>query len=139
MSVREPERKEGRMEVQTLAAKLVSYTVAEASKEKVVSKRNRWSIGDRLVGSALDLATHIDVANSLNLDLPDEAERRRSEQDMAIAKAFSLRTLVYVAREQSHFDGDKHAYWTGLVDEVVKLIKAWRESDTRRKRNKIAE
>lgn len=120
------------MDVQTKAYDLAAYTIEAAGNEKVVAKRNRWSLGNRLVDTALELAGHIDNANSMLLNREDDAAERRMEQRRALAATFRLMTLVNTARRLSHFDGDKHLHWTELVKEEQELLRGWMESDRKR-------
>lgn len=57
------------MDVQTKATDLAAYTIDNALKEKIVPKRDRWALGTRLVDTALEMATRIDTANTLRLDI----------------------------------------------------------------------
>lgn len=135
MSVRKSERKPSKMEVQTRAYELAAYTIRTAGSEKVVPKHHRWAIGNCLVQLALDLAQHIDFANTLSLDEPAERERRSLEQRLALAASFALLTAIHTAHAIAHFDADRLAHWVGLVLEVQRLLKGWRDSDRRRGRD----
>lgn len=134
MSVHEADRKPQMMEVQNTAMALAQYTFREAGKDSVISKRNRWSLGERLLDAACDLVVHIEQANALRLDIPEEAAVRRVEQDMAMAAIFRIKTLVHIAREISGFPAKKHIYWTRLAESARVLISGWKESDRGRKR-----
>lgn len=132
MSVRKSERNESKMEVQNLACNLVTYTITKAGNEKVVAKRNRWSLGDRLITAALELATEIDTANTMNLDDPDESAERRLHQRKALAQTFRLMTLVNVASSLRDI-GDSYFHWTQQVSAVQALLRRWIDSDRKRK------
>ena len=132
MTVRKNERKPSKMEVQNKAYELAAYTIQTAGNERVVPKHHRWAIGNRLFQIAMDIAEHIDMANSLDLAVPAEREQRSLEQRNALAKTFALMTAIHVAHELSRFDAQKQAHWIGLVLEVQRLLKGWRDSDRRR-------
>lgn len=132
MSVRRNERKPSLMEVQLKAQELVEYTISSALKERIVPKRDRWALGNRLVDAALELARRIDVANTLRLDNEDEARQRRLEQRMALAATFTLMTLIHTTRDLTRFDEATHRHWTELVAGTQDRLRGWMESDRRR-------
>lgn len=135
MTLHKAEQHESPMTIQTAALALASYTLQEANKESVVSKRNYRTIGDRLVNAALDIAVHLKMANTMHLDIPEEAAERLKHQDMALAAIFLLNLLVDLARDKSNFPENKHMHWTRLSDNVRNMLMAWKESDRNRKRN----
>ena len=132
MSVRLRERKPSKMEVQTKAYDLAAYTIAAAGNEKVVPKRYRWSIGEKIIDAALEITGHVDIANSMMLTNPDEAKLRHLEQRCAIANTFKLLTMVNTARRLSGFDEQRHMFWVGLVKEEQELLRGWMDSDRKR-------
>ena len=121
------------MEVQTKAIELATYTINNALKDKIIPKRDRWALGSRLVDTALELATHIDTANTLRLDNAEEAKERSLEQRLALSATFRLMTLIHIARQLTHFPEDTHLHWATLVNEVQTMLRAWIDSDRRRK------
>ena len=132
MSVRRSERKPSKMDVQTKAAELAKYTIDNALKERIVPKRDRWALGNRLVDTALEIATRIDSANTLRLDSIEEASQRRLEQRMALSATFRMMTLIHTARAITHFEERIHKHWTELVSEEQELLRGWMDSDRRR-------
>ena len=135
MSVPKPERNRSPMDVQLAAIALATHTIEEAEKEAIVSKRSRWSIGDRLINAALDVAANIDMANSMHIDIQEEAKRRIVYQDMAIACIFRLKTLIRVARNKKLFESRIEENWIRKAVIVQNLLAAWKESDRNRKRH----
>ena len=134
MTVPAAQRKENRMEVQTKATELAAYTIQAAGNEHVCPKHHRWSLGTRLTDCALAIARHIDIANSLSLDRADEADERRMEQRLALAETYALLTLIHVARAISRFPADRLAFWVGSVLDCQNLLRAWADSDRRRRK-----
>ena len=134
MSVPKPERQQTLMEVQLEAIALATYTINEAEKDKIVSKRSRWSLGDRLITAALDIVTNIDMANTMRIDVVEEARERIVCQDKAIANIFQLKTLVRIARSKKLFESRIEEHWIRTATHVQDLITAWKESDRIRKR-----
>lgn len=133
-TVHKAEQKESPMEVQNAALALAEYTFDEAGKETVIAKRNRWSIGERLLDAALDVCVHVETANAMRLEIPDEAADRIIAQDKAIASVCRIKTLVQIARHRLMFPYQKHVYWTRLCTTAIKLLYGWKESDRLRKR-----
>ena len=134
MSVPKPERQQSMMDVQLAAIALATYTINEAEKDKIVSKRSRWSLGDRLIDAALEIACHIDMANSMRIDIAEEAKERLVRQDLAVACIFRLKTLVRLARSKKLFESRIEEHWIRTANNVQELIMAWKESDRNRKR-----
>lgn len=134
MAIPMEERKHSDMEVQLLALDLAEYTIDQAEKDKIVSKRCRWSIGDRLIDAALDIARNIDLANTMRLDMDAEAQERRMAQDRALACLFQLRTLVHIARRKKLFELRIEEHWVRMTMRVQELLSAWKESDRARRR-----
>lgn len=132
MSVLKNEREQGQMEVQTKAFDLVLYTIDNALKEKIVPKRDRWCLGVRLADTALDIQSHIDMANTLRNDDIEEAKERMIEQRLALGSTFRLMTLVHVTRHLTFFDSKVHEYWTELVKEEQTLLRGWMDSDRKK-------
>lgn len=125
-----------RMEVQTKATELAAYTIQAAGNEHVCPKHHRWSLGARLTDSALAVARHIDIANSLSLD--EDYPARREHQRLALAETFALMTLVHTARAISHFPSDRLSFWIGSILDLQTLLRGWMDSDRRRSRKPSA-
>lgn len=134
-TVHKSEQRESPMDVQLAAIALAEYTFNEASKETVIAKRNRWSIGERLLDAALDVCVHIETANAMRLEIQEEASQRVVAQDLAISATCRIKTLVQIARNRSMFPSRKHSHWTKLCTYTLKLLYGWKENDRLRKRN----
>ena len=131
MSVHMYERKKRLMAVQTKAAELLSYTALRVSDEKCLAMRNRWSIGDRTLGFAIDAAAWLDSANRLSLDDPQERKERRSAQRSSMMALHRLMVCIDTIAELKPI-GDSYAYWTTLVDDTLNLLDKWMKSDAAR-------
>jgi len=122
------------MEVQTKAFELALYTIENSLKEKIVPKRDRWSLGEALKEHALEIASQLDMANTMRLDDEEEARERRLAQRKALSATFKLATLIHITRNLTHFDEKVHEHWTKLVKEEQELLRNWMDSDRKRRR-----
>ena len=75
------------------------------------------------------------MANSMHIDIQEEAKRRIVYQDMAIACIFRLKTLIRVARNKKLFESRIEENWIRKAVIVQNLLAAWKESDRNRKRH----
>ena len=74
------------------------------------------------------------MANSMRIELAEEARIRLVQQDLALAAIFRLKILIQVARNISGFAAQKQMHWTRLATNVQKLVTGWKDSDRLRKR-----
>ena len=133
MSVPLTKRAEGELRVVTASRKLAAHTIHICQNEKVFPKRYRWCVTSKIVENVVDIAKYCVIANSFRLDDPDSARARLYYQNEAIALTYSVLTLMNIAYELFHIDGNKINYWTGLLIDVQNLLRAWKKSDKERK------
>jgi len=129
MSVVLTKRGEGELKVITETRRLATHTIQICQNEKVFPKRYRWCVTAKIIDNVVDIAKYVNIANSLRLDDPESAVLRKNYQNTALAMTYSLLTLMNIAYELFHINGDKMNYWTGLVITVQDLIRGWKKSD----------
>lgn len=129
MSVVKNKRTESRLEVITKARELAAYTIKICSNEKNFPKRYRWCITSKIVDSAIDMNTLINKANSIYVKTDDDFNQRREYQVAAMSETYGLLTMMDVAYYTFGMDSKRIDHWTGLVIEVQKLLRKWRDSD----------
>ena len=129
MSVVLTKRGEGELKVITETRRLATHTIHICQNEKVFPKRYRWCVTAKIIDNVVDIAKYVNIANSLRIDDPGSAVLRKNYQNTALARTYSLLTLMNIAYELVHIPGDKMNYWTGLVIKVQDLISGWKKSD----------
>ena len=132
MSVPEGKRSESKLEVQTRAKALALYTVTICGNEKVVPKRDRWAVTNRIVSTALTIMEEVDVANDIRVSTMGDFELRRRSQTIALSSTAKLLGLMELAYVKYNIEGKRMSYWATLVMEERELIKKWRQSDKKR-------
>jgi hypothetical protein len=133
MAVLKSKRTESILSVVAKAEEMVIYTMQAASNERYIPKRLRWCIGGRIVQEAQDVLRLITYANSIKVEYAQDWEMRRTAQKQAMAHTFCLLTEINLCKRAfGHIPLDKMEYWTGMILEVQRLLKAWQKSDAAR-------
>lgn len=132
MTVVKSRRGESEMEVITKARELAKYTIQICNNETNFPKRHRWFTNNRLADVALDVCGHVYEANGTFVKIHGDYEIRRANQVEALNKIERLLLNMTIAYELFHVDGKRIDHWTGIVIEVQRLVRAWRDSDYKR-------
>lgn len=129
MSVPQSKRGEQKLAVLTKARFLADYTLGICSNEKVFPKRQRWTLTNRIIETALGILECVRKGNTIQVNLECDYLRRREYQQQAMEHAEWMLTLIDLAKEHFSLEVKRVEYWTGLVVELEALITAWRTSD----------
>ena len=130
MSVPKSKRSHSDLEVITKANELAAYTIQICSNEKHFPKRYRWCITNKIVDCAIDISKYALAANSIFVgDDVDAYKLRKQFQTVAITNTYTLLSLMDIAYRAFGIEGDRMTYWTGLVLNVQKLLRAWKKAD----------
>lgn len=132
MTVVKSRRGESEMEVITKARELAKYTIQICNNETNFPKRHRWFTNNRLCDVALDVCGHVYEANGTFVKVSGDYKIRRANQVEALNKIERLLLNMTIAYELFHVDAKRVDHWTGLVIEVQRLVRAWRDSDYKR-------
>lgn len=132
MTVVKSRRGQSDLEVITKSRELAKYTIRICDNEKNFPKRHRWFTNNRLADVALDVCGYIYEANGTFVKTKSDYAIRRDNQVHALNKIERLLLNMTIAYELYNVDSKKIDYWTGLVIEVQKLLRAWRDSDYKR-------
>lgn len=135
MSVVKSKRTESELDVITKSRALASYTIHICSNEKNFPKRLRWCITNDIVRDAREVHNCIRKANSIYVSIYDDYKTRRQYQNKALASIDGMLGDMDIAYELFNIDDDRIEHWTGLVIEVLNLIRNWRKSDYERHKN----
>ena len=134
MSVPEPQRETGKLEVCEKARELAAYTCKITSNPKVFVPRYQESVTKKIEDVAIDIHIETWMANRVIVRSPVDYKNRRTLQDSAARKCIRLLALIDLAKPLFHLSGRRFVYWSNLVKEERKLINGWRDKDAERYR-----
>ena len=133
MSVAEPLRHKGRLEVHVKAQFLASYTAEILKNQKIFSPETDANLINRIRNCSLDIFIKAWQANKIRADTNKVNRMMRYElQEEAILLCDELHACIGVAKKVYHLRHKRRKYWSGLSMEVRKLLQAWKESDVSR-------
>lgn len=133
MSVPEPERHKGRLEVRVKAQYLASYTVKILKNPKVFDPEVDEELIKRIKGCALDIYAKSWAANKINAEANRKNREMRYEaQERAITLCDEMHAYIGAAKQVFHLRKRRMKYWSGLITEVRALLQGWKESDVKR-------
>lgn len=81
-----------------------------------------------------ELGTHLASANGIYMTIPEEAIERRLEQDKAIAACYSIVAEFNCVLRTLPVSASKYAEASKLIRREIGLIKGWRQSDNKRRK-----
>lgn len=81
-----------------------------------------------------ELGTHLVSANGIYMTIPEEAIERRLEQDKAVAACYSIVAEFNCVLRTLPVSASKYAEVSKLIKREIGLIKGWRQSDNRRRK-----
>lgn len=133
MSVPEPERHKGRLEVHVKAQFLASYTAIILKNPKVYNPEVDRELINRMRTCAYDIYIRSWQANKIRADT-NRINRisRYNLQEEAILLCDELHACIGIAKQVYHLRKRRMKYWSGLITEVRNLLQAWKESDVKR-------
>jgi len=133
MSVPEPLRHKGRLEVHVKAQLMASYTAKILSNTKVFNPEVDTEIINRIKCCAYDIYAKAWAANQIRANT-NQINRitRYSLQEEAILLCDEMLAYIGIAKQVFHLTSKRMKYWSGLITEVRRLLQAWKESDVSR-------
>lgn len=133
MSVPEPMRHKGRLEVHVKAQYLASYTIKILGNIKVFNPEVDDELIRRIKRCALDIYAKGWSANRIRAETNaiNRAMRYRLQRE-AWMLCSEMQTYIGVAKQVFHLRHKRMKYWNGLITDVQTLLQAWIESDVRR-------
>ena len=130
MSVAEPLRHKGRLEVHVKAQFLASYTAEILKNQKIFNPEVDKVLIDRMRNCAYDIYVKSWQANKIRAETNVvNRTMRYSLQEEAILLCDELHACIGIAKKIYHLRDKRMKYWSGLIMEVRKLLQAWKESD----------
>ena len=133
MSVPEPIRHKGRLEVHVKAQFLAYYTSKILGNKNVFNPEIDERLIDRMKTCSEDIYIRAWQANKIRAET-NRIDRitRYNLQEEAILLCDELHACIGIAKPVFHLRTRKVKYWSGLITEVRKLLQAWKESDVKR-------
>lgn len=132
MSVVEEKRRKGKLEVIIKALDLANYTIQITANEKVFDPKFRAAVTDDLISHAKDIYLICWTANNIRVSSEEAAKERLRLQDKAVTKCNTFLGLLDIAKKVFHLDTKRVTYWGSKIMECRKLIRAWRDTDRKR-------
>ncbi len=133
MSVPEPERHKGRLEVHVKAQALAAYTALILKNPKVFDPEIDAELINRIRGCAYDIYVKSWSANRIRAETNATNRRMRYErQEEAILLCDELHAYIGIAKAVYHLRRKRMKYWSGMIIDVRNLLQAWKESDVER-------
>lgn len=133
MSVVAGKRGTGDLTVITKANDLVDYTLQICTNEKNFPKRYRWCVTNRIIDLTNEICDLLIHANAVYVRKDDDSlSRRVSYQTRALEMTEVLLNQIQRAYRRFSLESRRVEHWTGLIEEIQRLIKGWRRSDKER-------
>lgn len=133
MSVPEPLRHKGRLEVHVKAQYLASYTIKILSNNKTFPPDLDSELVRRIKNCAINIYVKAWSANKINASTNKINRKMRYElQREAWTLCNEMLACIGIAKQVFHLREKRMKYWGGLITEEQALIQAWIDSDVER-------
>ena len=133
MSVPEPLRHEGKLDVHIKALNLAVHTSKILGNKNIFNPEINARLIDRLDRCAQDIYVKSWQANKINAETNFiNRNMRYTLQEEAILLCDEMHTLIGIAKHVYHLRDRKVTYWSNLVTKVRTLLQGWKESDVKR-------
>ena len=133
MSVAEPLRHKGRLEVHIKAQMLASYTAHILSNPKVFDPKIDVELVNRIRNCSYDIYAKSWTANKIRADT-NSVNRiyRYNLQEECLMLCDEMHAYIGIAKSVFHLRAKRMKYWSNMIMEVRALLQAWKESDVDR-------
>ena len=133
MSVAEPLRHKGRLEVHVKAQFLATYTAEILKNQNIFNPDVDKNLIDRIRNCSIDIYVKAWQANKIRADTNEINRQMRYQlQEEAILLCDELHACIGIAKKVYHLRQRRMKYWSGLIMDVRKLLQVWKESDVSR-------
>ena len=133
LSVAEPLRHKGRLEVHMKAQALATYTARILMNENIFDPKIDDVLVNKIKDCAYSIYTKSWQANKVNAGTNRiQREMRYRLQEEAILLCDELHACIGIAKTLYHLKDKRMKFWSGQITEVRKLLQAWKESDVDR-------
>lgn len=112
--------------------KLTGETLRAMCREKVIPKKMRWIIGQKIADLVNDFHTSVNIANGIKVRSHDEFVERHKFQTLAIAYLKATDTKMTLALDVMELNADYFETWAGQYNETLRQIQGWLTKDEKR-------
>lgn len=112
--------------------KLTGETLRAMCREKVIPKKMRWIIGQKIADLVNDFHTSVNIANSIKVRSHDEFVERHKFQTLAVAYLKATDTKMTLALDVMELNADYFETWAGQYNETLRQIQGWLTKDEKR-------
>lgn len=133
MSVPEPVRSKGRLEVHVKAQALAAYTATILRNPKAFNPEIDVELINRIRNCSYDIYAKAWAANKINAEgnAVNRAMRYKLQEE-AILLCDTMHAYIGIAKSLFHLRRRRMVYWSKSITEVRGLLQAWKESDMKR-------
>lgn len=133
MSVPEPIRHKGRLEVHVKAQALAAHTALILKNQKVFDPEVDIELINRIRNCSYDIYAKSWAANKINAETNEVNRNMRYQlQEEALLLCDQMHAYIGIAKAVFHLKKRKMNYWSRMIMEVRALLQAWKESDVKR-------
>lgn len=133
MSVAEPLRHKGRLEVHVKAQFLATYTAEILKNQRIFNPEVDKNLIGRIRNTSINIYVKAWQANKIRAETNEINRAMRYKlQEEAILLCDELHACIGIAKSVYHLRAKRMKYWSGLIQDVRKLLQAWKESDVSR-------
>lgn len=111
---------------------LTKETLMAICREKVIPKRMRWLIGQKIADLINDFHTFVFVANEIKVKSHEEFVERHKYQTLAIAFLKATDIKMTVALDVLELNADYLERWAGQYNATLRIIQGWTNKDEKR-------
>lgn len=131
-NVRENDRTKSKLEVIVKARELALYTHRILKNTKIFNPEIDELTIKHLKLASKNIYKYAYMANNIRVGNALDWVRRDNYQNIAIDCCAELLINIGLAKSLYHLRSKRVKYWSGLIVDERKLLRAWNDSDTRR-------
>lgn len=132
MAVPEGRRSKSKLDAAIQARKLAAYTIEITSNDKKFPPEFREILGKSYAELAIKIFNSCWAANNIRVTSKAAWNKRKELQDEAVRTCVVLLADIDLGAEVYKLPTKRIEYWSELVVETKKIIKAWRDVDQKR-------
>lgn len=107
------------------AKELLGFTIHICSKEKIIPKRHRWCMANKIVELTISTTLLINEANETSIKSIESAKRRMIYQEKALLNIKSLSVLIDTAYMAFESNSGTFELWNDKLEELKKIMTGW--------------
>ena len=111
---------------------LTKETLMAICREKVIPKRMRWLIGQKIADLVNDFHKFVFVANEIKVKSHEEFVERHKYQTLAIAFLKATDIKMTLALDVLELNADYLERWAGQYNATLRIIQGWTNKDEKR-------